>query len=139
MIIAHKETERYSNVKDEQEFVHVTILKFKVKDIDEKKLMEFYDIELIDNDSEENYFEYGISNGWDGELFCIDIDRFINGLKKWVESEQEEEPDEDDQSYYMDTAKELIKGLEKYIDYDFYFEEVKQEAMQSEARHSSQA
>jgi len=123
MIIAHKETERYSNIVNEEEYVHVTILKTKVKDIDEKKLMEFYNTELIDNDSEENYFQYGISTGWDGELFCIDIEKFINGLKSWVESEQQEEPDEDDQSYYMDTAKELIESLEKHIGYDFYFEE----------------
>ncbi len=95
--------------------------KFKVNDIDEKELTEFYDSCLIDNDSEENYFSYGVSTGFDSELWCIDIEKFIEGLKTWIESEESE--DEDDRSYYLTSAKKLINDLNKYIGYDFYFED----------------
>jgi hypothetical protein len=123
MIIAKKETDRYSNINAlNEEYEHITILKIKVIDISQGDLEEFFDNELTDNDSEENYFSYGISTGWDGELFCIDVEKFTEGLEEWLKSEIEEEPDEDDQSYYVTLVKKLIKDLAKYIGYDFYFE-----------------
>ena len=122
MIIAKKETERYSNMLNADEYEHITILKIKVTDISQADLEEFFDNELIDNDPEENYFSYGISTGWDGELYCIDIEKFTDGLEEWLKSEVEEEPDEEDQSYYVTLVKKLIKDLVKYIGYDFYFE-----------------
>ena len=123
MITAHKETERYSNIKDEQEFVHVTILKIKVKEISQKDIEEFFDFELVDNDPEDNYFNWGISTDWEGALFCIDVEKFCDGLKNWIESETQN--DEDDQSYFVDLAKKLEIDMLNYIDYNFYFEEDK--------------
>lgn len=42
-------------------------------------------------------------------------------MKLWIESE--ESNDEDDRSYYLTSAKKLINDLNKYIGYDFYFED----------------
>ena len=123
MIIAHKETERYSNIKGEEEFVHVTILKIKVKEISQKDIEEFFDFELVDNDSEDNYFNWGISTDWEGSLYSIDVEKFCDGLKNWIESETQR--DEDDQSYFIDLAKKLEINMLNYTDYDFYFEEDK--------------
>lgn len=120
MIIAQKETERYSNIKDGKEYVHITKEEFEVKDISESELTEFYDNNLIDNDSEENFFSYGISTGWDGDLYSIEVERFIEGLESWIISEQENQ-DEGDGNYYFDLAKKLKELLVKYEDYDLIF------------------
>lgn len=123
MIIAQKETERYSTIVYEQEYVHITIKKIKVKDIDEKRLREFFDSILTDNDPEQNYFEYGISTDWDGDLLIIDVEKFIEGLNNWKNNQLEE--DEEDKSIFMQDASVLIFYLNKYIGYDFHFEDDK--------------
>lgn len=122
MIIAQKETERYSNIKDDKEYIHITKEEFEIKDISESELTEFYNNCLIDNDSEENYFSYGISTGWDGELYSIEVERFIEGLESWIESEKENQ-EEGDGTYYFDLAKKLKDQLIKYEDYDLIFRE----------------
>lgn len=126
MIFAKKEMERYSNITNDKEYVHITEEHFKVTDISENEINDFYNAELIDDDSEENYFSYGLMTGWDGELYSIDVDKFIEGLEQYIEAEKET-IDDGDGTYYLDLANKLKKSLIKYEGYELYFkDEVKE-------------
>ena len=118
MIQAQKEIRRWKEK---------SILSIEMEEVDtnlnEDKIREFFDSILTDNDPEENYFEYGISTDWNGDVLCIDVEKFIEGLNNWKNSQLEE--DEEDKSIFMQDATELISHLNKYLGYDLYFKEDK--------------
>ena len=118
MIIASKEIDRYSNIKDDKEYIHITEEEFEVKDIVESDITDFHDNILSDNDLEENYFSYGISTDWEGNIMDIDVEMFIEGLTSWFESEKEHQ---EDSRYYLDLVNKLKTSLTKYEGYTLKF------------------
>ena len=89
------------------------------------------------SEKDEDDYECASYNGFifdmDGCLYIVNVDRLTEHLKSEIENEY---TDDDDSENY----KLLIESLKKFEGYELYIKtEVKQEAMQSEARHSSQA
>ena len=87
-----------------------------------------------DEDDYEGAYFNGFIFDMDGCLFIVNVDSLITHLNQEIECEYTD--DEDTENYKL-----IIESLKKFEGYELYLkeEEVKQEAMQSEARHSSQA
>ena len=67
------------------------------------------------DDSEMAFFTYGMSLGWEGdEIYCIDINKFLDGLKSFYDDNEEEEVD------MIQNYGDLIETLKKYPGYDLY-------------------
>ena len=119
--------------KTEGEFEYNKIHVFKLNNILLIEQLESLS-EKDEDDYEEAYF-HGFIFDMDGCLWSIDVDRLTTHLKQEIECKYTD--DEDEEEY-----KVLIEDLKQFEGYELYLkeeQEVKQEAMQSEARHSSQA
>lgn len=126
-IQARKEVEK----KTEGEF---ELNKIHVLRVDDSALIN--SLENLSEKDEDDY-ESAYYNGFifdiDGCLYIVNVDRLIEHLNSEIECEYTD--DEDSEVYKL-----LIERLEKFRGYELFIKtEVKQEAMQSEARHSSQA
>lgn len=80
--------------------------------------------EEFENDFECAYYEYGISAGFDEELYSIRVNKFIELVKYKIESEKEDFYDEEVLELYENILK-ILKDFEDYILY--YKEEIKEQ------------
>ena len=72
---------------------------------------------LLDEDGDVAYFDYGLCFDMDGELFSIEVNRFIKGIENRLnDSEINDYLDENE----IKGIESLLKKLEKYKDYDIY-------------------
>ena len=74
---------------------------------------------VFDEDGETAYFDYGVCFNPDGEIFCIDANKFISGISKQLEENQNEDYWRVEKEEHEEFEKEL-KKLEKYKGYDIY-------------------
>jgi len=76
-------------------------------------------LNLYDEDGETAYFEYGLCFNPDGEILCIDVDKYIKGISEKLEDNQNGD-------YWLiekeqhDLFMNQLKQLEKYKGYDIY-------------------
>jgi imidazoleglycerol phosphate dehydratase HisB len=116
--------------KTEGEFELNKIHVLKVEDTSLINSLE--DLSEKDEDDYECAYYNGFIFDMDECLYIVNVDRLTEHLKSEIENEY---TDDDDSEKY----KLLIESLKKFEGYELYIKtEVKQEAMQSEARHSSQ-
>jgi len=97
------------------------IKKFHVIEIKENiNIEEIADrLGLFDEDGETAYFSYGLCFGMDGEIFCIEPNKFVKGVTEKLNDNENEEYwniEEEDQKRF----EEDLKKLEKYKGYDIY-------------------
>jgi hypothetical protein len=119
MIIAEKivNTEK-KIITDNEEYVITKKHKIIVKDINEDDLRTFcYDLNVFD-DYESAYYTYGIGSSFTDDLYMLDVEKFLQGLKKYCE---------DEDNIFIDDAKTWIENLTKYEDYNLSFEEIAKE------------
>lgn len=92
------------------------IKKFHVVDgdIDQDELIEFCDDKLDCYSDYEASFTIGIYLGFDEEIWCIDISKFVEHLRGLINDEDDEEDKKDLES--------MFKKLEKYREYTLYFD-----------------
>jgi len=74
---------------------------------------------LFDEDGETAYFNYGLCFNPDGEIFCINATRFINGLSELLQDNKNDEYWRIEKEQHELFEKQL-KQLEKYKGYDIY-------------------
>jgi len=70
-------------------------------------------------DNEDLYDYYGVIYNEDNEIYSVDVNRFIKGIKERIKEIEEDEYvyiEKEDVGRY----KEELKKLEKYKDYDIY-------------------
>ena len=99
--------EKLVETKEENDYItrKYHIIK-DISDVDEQTLIEL--CERYEDDYETAY-SYGISFTFDEDLFCVEVNPFIEKLEEEIEDEEDE------------FISNMIKKLEKYRGYTIYF------------------
>lgn len=74
---------------------------------------------LFEEDGEIAYFDYGLCFNPDGEILCIVVNKFIDGVSTRLEENENEEYWDIEKEEQEEFEKDL-KKLEKYRGYDIY-------------------
>jgi hypothetical protein len=112
--IAEKQTESKTenNIRTER----YEIKDFNASEVIISKIIEWaYD--EFESDCEYAYYEYGISGGFDEELYSINVNKFIRLVGHNIESEKEEFGDEEDLELY----ENILKVLNDFKGYILYY------------------
>ena len=96
--------EKFIEEKEENDYITRKYHIIKEVDLPEDELLELCE----EYDDYEQAYDYGISVYVNGDIFCIEVNNFIEGL-------------EDEELEENDFKKSMIKKLEKYRGYTIYF------------------
>lgn len=80
--------------------------------------------EKYEDDYEGAFFSYGISCDFEGEIYSVNVCKLIQLVKDKINSNKEDLNYTEEDGLIINLRK-LIKFLEDYEDYDFYFKEEK--------------
>lgn len=109
------EAKKFIDSKKEGEY---EIKRFHIKPINENIDLEWIcdKLWLYDEDGYDGYFTYGLHFDWEGDIFCVDADKFIDGVKSLIH----ERLDDDDEYLEEDDVRKIFKNLEILEKYKGY-------------------
>ena len=103
-------------IEGEYEFIknHVIVVK---ENIEIKGMADRFN--LFDEDGETAYFKYGLCFDMNGEIYCINVDKYIYGLSELLNDNQNDEYWNIEEEQH-ELFKNQLKQLEKYKGYDIF-------------------